>query len=83
MMSGRGKVRRYTTHLHMIITGLSFSFWMSATSPITFSREAAGGGLVVVQPLKWYRTTSIGGLANCIETVRGADTYVSNTSSIV
>ena len=39
---------------------------MSATSPITFSKEATGGGPAVVHPLMWYRTTSSGGLVSCI-----------------
>ena len=56
----------------MTRTGLSFSFWMAPTSPITFSREATGGGPAVVQPLMWYRTTSSGGLLSCIVCIRDA-----------
>ena len=56
----------------MTRTGLSFSFWMDPTSPITFSREATGGGPAVVQPLMWYRTTSSGGLLSCIVCIRDA-----------
>ena len=54
-----------STYSHITRTGPAFSFCNSATSPITPSREAAGGGPVVVQPLMWYRTASIGGLASC------------------
>ena len=62
-----------STHSHITRTGPTFSFCNSATSPITPSREAAGGGPVVVQPLMWYRTASIGGLASCNVSARATD----------